>query len=300
MERGRGGRAARKRPEWWSWALLIIGVSAASFSAILIRYARGAEPLALSFWRCGAAVVALGAFARVPRGTRRVDLHLPAIAGAFLAVHFATWITSLELTTVASSVLLVSTTPVFVAIAARVLFDKRLPAVGWLGISLSVAGVGFVGGGGFGGSSSLGDSLALAGGAAAAGYVLAGTLARRKLGIALYATSTYGVAACLLLVVCVLERVPLWGYPGGTWWAIAGMVAGPQLLGHTVINFVLGELDATTVSVVIMAEPIIATALAFVAFGEVPSALIYPGGAAILVGIYLVSTLRQPPLVGPA
>ncbi|MFN2491043.1 MAG: DMT family transporter [Actinomycetota bacterium] len=284
----------REGPELRSWVLLLVGVGAASLSAILIRYAAEVEPLALSFWRCAAGAAVLAPFARL-RAQRAygAPLRMPLIAGAFLAVHFATWITSLELTTVASSVLLVSTTPVFVALAAWLLFGERLTRSGWTGIALAVTGAALVGGGGLGGSSAFGDGLALIGGATAGGYVLAGRLARRDLGIVVYATVTYAFSAGLLVVACVAAGVPLWGWSARTWLVIVAIVAGPQLLGHTVINLVLRDIDATTVSVSIMAEPIIATALAYVLFEEVPSLLVLPGGAAILVGIYLTTTARR-------
>lgn len=287
--------AAPARPGWASAALLGLGVCAASVSAILVRYATGAEPLALSFWRCAAGAALLAPFAR--RGTfgGSSEKRLSLVAGLFLAVHFASWITSLELTTVASSVLLVSTAPIFVALAARVWLHERLSSAGWTGIALSFAGAALVGGGSVGGSSAAGDALALLGGATAGGYVLVGGRARRRLGIVPYATLTYAITAALLLAACALAGTPLWGWGAPTWWAIAAIVAGPQLLGHTVINLVLDDIDATTVSVAIMAEPAIATALAFVLFDEVPSALVYPGGVAILAGIYLTSTARRRP-----
>jgi drug/metabolite transporter (DMT)-like permease len=272
----------------------VVGVVTASFSAILVRYASGADPLAISFWRCAGGAALLLPFARSARRPRASsELRLPLIAGAFLAVHFATWITSLELTTVASSVLLVSTTPLFVAATAWLLFRERLSRAGWLGIALAVVGVGFVSGGDLGGSSLVGDALALAGGATAGGYVLAGALARRRLGIIAYSVVTYAAAAGLLLLACLAARTPLWGWSAATWWALAGIAVGPQLLGHTVINFVLRDIDATTVSVTIMAEPVIATALAYLLLGEVPSVLVYPGGAAILLGIYLTTSARR-------
>jgi drug/metabolite transporter (DMT)-like permease len=282
------------RPSWTTWALLAVGVGAASMAAILIRYASAAEPLAISFWRCAAAAVVLAPFARVAGRPPLEPVRTSAVAGAFLAVHFAAWITSLDLTTVASSVLLVSTTPIFVALAARLLFSERLPPGAWAGVVASFAGAALVGGGSLGGSSAVGDALALAGGATAAGYVLAGSVARRTLGIVVYAVVAYSVSAVLLLVVCIATGVALGGWPAATWWAIAGIVVGPQLLGHTVINLVLRALDATTVAVAIMAEPVIATALAYLLFDEAPSLLVYPGGAAILAGIYLTSRERAP------
>jgi drug/metabolite transporter (DMT)-like permease len=288
----------RARPPWIAWALLALGVLAASVSAILIRYAQDANPLAISFWRCALGALALLPFARwQQRGATRDTVKTSAIAGLFLALHFATWITSVGLTSVASSVLLVSTTPVFTALVAWVAFKERLESIGWAGISLTLLGVGLVGGGDFGGSSGVGNLLALIGGATVGGYLILGAVARRTLGIVEYAVVAYTTAGVILLPVCLAAGVDLWGYDSGTWWALAGLVVGPQLLGHTVINSVLTEIDATTVAVTIMAEPIIATALAFVLFSEEPTLLIYPGGALILVGIYLVTTVRKEPVI---
>jgi drug/metabolite transporter (DMT)-like permease len=287
-----------ERAPWLPWALLAVGVGAASVSAILIRYADGADPLAMAFWRCVAGAAALLPFAtRAIRTGGRSALGAPVVAGIFLMLHFATWMTSVNLTTVAASVLLVSTTPVFVAVAALVLYRERLPALAWVGIILSTAGAAAVGGGSLGGSSLDGNLLAVAGAATAGGYVMAGEAARRTQGILEYAVVTYAVAGLLLGIVCVAGGVELAGFPRGTWLAIAGMVVGPQLLGHTVINLTLSDIDATTVSVTIMAEPVIATALAFFLFDEVPSWLLYPGGAAILLGIYTVSAARRKPAV---
>lgn len=284
------------RPAWASWSLLALGVVAASVSAILVKYAADADALAISFWRCALGALLLAPFAKSGlRDMKQPAFTMPVIAGAFLAIHFATWIRSLDLTTVAASVLLVSTTPIFVALIAWFAFKDRLPGVGWTGIVMALGGTALVAGVDLGGSSFAGNLLALAGGAMAAGYVLAGGVARRTLGILEYAVVTYAAAAVLLLVVCLAAGVDLIGYPSTTWWALAGIVVGPQLLGHTVINLVLKDIDATTVSAAIMAEPIIAITLAFVLFDEVPSMLVYPGGAAILAGIYLVSTTGRRP-----
>ena len=280
------------------FTLLAVGVAAASLSPILIRYADGADALAISFWRCAAGALILLPFAwRKLRAMPRSELALPAVAGLFLALHFATWIASLEFTSVAASVVLVSTTPIFVALTMSFVFKQELGRSVWTGIVLGLVGTALVGGGDFGGSSLKGDLLALAGGAGAAGYVLAGQRSRQTLGILEYAVVTYGVSALVLAVACVVAGTPLSGYPAGTWWAIVALVAGPQLLGHTMINFVLSDIDATTVSMSIMAEPIVATALAYLLFSEVPAALVYPGGVAILLGIYQVTRASRVPAV---
>ncbi|MDP9225048.1 MAG: DMT family transporter [Actinomycetota bacterium] len=264
---------------------------AASTSAVLVRYASGAEPLAIAFWRCAAGAAVLAPFAR--RRLRRLDgavVRLPLLAGAFLAIHFATWITSIRLTTIASSVLLVSTTPVFIAVAGWVLWNEKTRRATWVGIGIALAGTALIGGADIGGSSLAGDVLAVIGAATAGGYYMTGQLARRDLGILEYATITYAAAAVLLLGACLVTGVPLSGFSGPTSWALVGLIVGPQLLGHTLINFALKDIDPATVSVTVMAEPVLSAVLALLLLGEVPTPLTVPGGAAVLLGIYLVTS----------
>ena len=286
------------RASWLPWVLLAVGVLGASVSAIFIVYAESAEPMAISFWRCAAGAAALAPFAT--RGLRALEprqLGLPAIAGLFLAAHFAMWITSLELTTVAASVLLVTSSPAFVALLAWWLLGERLRSIAWLGIVLTVLGAGLVAGGDLSGARFDGNLLALAGAITVGVYMLVGQMSRRELGILEYSVVTYSVAGLLLLPVCLLMGAPLWGYDTQTWWALLGLLIGPQLLGHTVLNYVLKDLGATTVAVAVMAEPLIAAILAYFLFGQVPTFLIYPGGAAIMAGIYIVSTRGKAPVV---
>lgn len=218
---------------------------------------------------------------------------LAAASGAFLAFHFATWITSVRMTSVAASVLLVSTTPVFTALVARFAFAERLPPRSWAGISLAVGGAAIVGGADFAGSSFGGNVLAVCGAAGAAGYFMLAERAQKTISIMQFAVIAYGVAALLLLLPVLVGNVRLGGYDAATWWALGAIIVGPQLLGHTVINFVLRDIDSTTVAVVVMAEPIIAGGLALILFGEHPSAWLYAGGAAILTGIYSVTSARK-------
>lgn len=168
-----------------------------------------------------------------------------------------------------------------------------MPQAVWVGIALTLVGTALIAipGGGEGKASLFGDTLALLGAVTVAGYTLAGQFSRQRLGIVEYSVITYGAAALLLLPVCLAAGIPLWGYPASTWLALAGIV-GPQLLGHTVLNFVLKDLDSTTVSAAVMAEPPIAIALAFLLFSETPSVWVYPAGLAILCGILLVSINR--------
>jgi drug/metabolite transporter (DMT)-like permease len=281
-----------------TWVILWVGVLAASVSGILIRYADDAPGVALSLWRCAAGSLLLLPFAyRGIRAMSRRDYLLPLLSGACLAAHFASWITSVNMTTIAASVLLVSTTPIFVALASRWLFTEHFGIEVWSGIGLALAGTALIAGLDLEGSSAVGNVLALIGGIAGAGYALAGRESRQSLGILAYATVTYGAAAVLLAIGCLIWEVQLTGYSPVTWWAIAGSIVGPQLIGHTLINYVLRDIDATRVSVTIMAEPIIAISLAWVLFDEIPKALAYLGGLAILVGIYLVTVPRHQPVI---
>ncbi len=289
---------APARAAWIPWALLAVGVVGASVSAILIVYAVDAEPMAISFWRCAAGAVVLLPFAgRRLRAVERRQLTLPILAGVFLAAHFATWITSLELTTVAASVLLVTSSPAFVALIAWWLLRERLQGIAWVGIVLTVIGAALVVGGDLSGSEFTGNVLALLGAVTVGGYMLAGQVSRRELGIFEYSVITYAIAAALLVPLVLVADADLVGYDAQTWWALAGLLVGPQLLGHTVLNFVLKDFGATTIAVAVMAEPLIAAFLAYLLFDEVPSLLVYPGAVAILAGIYLVSTRRKPPQV---
>lgn len=281
---------------WVPWTLLVVAVIAVGVSAILIRYAQEAHPLAISFWRCAAGAALLAPFGR--KGFSRLergDWMLPSLAGIFLAIHFAAWITSLELTSVANSVLLVATAPVFVAIAARYLLNETMPGAVWVGIGLALAGTAVIAGSGdsTGTGSLRGDLLALAGAVAVAGYALGGQVSRRKLGIVEYAVITYGAGAVVLGIVSAAGGIAITGYSGQTWAAIVALVLGPQILGHTVLNYVVRDIDATTIYVAVMAEPPIAIVLAFVLFDEAPSLWVYPGGLAILAGILMVSVSRR-------
>lgn len=286
------------RSVWAAWTLLTIGVVVASVSAILIRYAQEAPPLAISFWRCALGAAVLAPFSRLrPGAIPPRSLRVCVLSGVFLALHFATWITSLELTTVAASVLLVCTTPIWVGLAAWLVLGERLSSAGWVGIFLTVVGAALIGGGDLSGSNITGDVLALIGGIMGGWYVLAGQVARRDVGTLQYVVIAYAVSAVLLLIACLVSGTELSGYRGDTWLAIGGLVVGPQILGHTLINLVLKDIEATMVSVTIMAEPLIATWLAYLLFDEIPTALVYPGGAAILIGIYVMSVTRRSPPV---
>ncbi len=276
-------------------ALLVVAVVAVSSAAILVRVA-GAPALALAWWRTAAGALALAPFAlRARAAPSRRQRWLLLGSGTLLALHFWLWFLSLERTTVAASSVLVSMSPVLVGAGAAVLLGEPPSRRVWVGLGVTVLGaVVLVAGdlGGTGARAVVGDVLALTAAAAIAGYLLVGRHARRTLPVSVYATWTYGSAAFVLLAAAVATGTALGlsqPYDRGTWLAILGLVLGPQLLGHTVFNLLLGRVSATVVAVVIVAEPVGATILAAALLGEAPAAWFYVGAPLVLSGVLLAA-----------
>lgn len=303
----RGPSAPAPRPPTIDLALLGLAVVAVSTSAPLIRVAE-APSLAVAFWRNALTLPVLAAVVvarpRSRREARRLDpreRRLSAAAGLFLAGHFATWVPSLSFTSVASSVALVATQPVWAAVIAR-WRGELVPRLAWWGIASALAGSLLLSGIdlSIAPRALFGDLLALVGGALAAAYVTVGAQVRRTVSTAVYATACYSVAAVVLLVVCGVARQPLAGYDGGTWLVLAGLVVGPQLLGHTVVNRVLRTTSPVVVSVAILFEIVGAAVLAWLAFDEVPPASALPAGVLIVAGVVLVvrANPREPSVAG--
>lgn len=278
-------------------ALLAIAIGAVSTAAPLVRVA-DAPTLSIAFWRTFMALpVTGGVLLALHRDeVRHLDPETSgrsALAGVFLAGHFATWVPSLSFTSVASSVALVSTTPVWSALLAQ-RKGESVPASTWRGIAVALAGVVMLTGVDVSIESRalLGDLLALAGGVLGALYLNAGSDVRQRLSTATYTTLCYSVAAAGLLLVCLGGSQSLAGYDGKTWLAVAGTAAGPQLLGHTVFNRVLRTTGPMVVSMAILGEIIGAALLAWVFFGEVPPTAALPAGLLIGLGIVIVVRSR--------
>jgi drug/metabolite transporter (DMT)-like permease len=280
---------------------VIVGVLAVGASAIFIRLAE-APALGIAFWRCALGTLALLPLAAlnregIPRG--RV-LWIGAVSGIALGAHFGTWIASLEYTSVAASVVLVSTTPVFVAVAAYLLFGERTSAISFAGIMLALAGTALIAGGepSSGGAAFFGNVLALVGAITIAVYVLIGrSLRTGGVGALSYSITNYSAAALALLLVALATGVQLWGYSATTWFWLFVITLGPQLLGHTVLNWALEYVRASIISGAILAEPVIAALLAWLVLSERPGLATVLGGLVVLAGLYLL--LRGDGAPGP-
>lgn len=283
-------------------ALLVLGVVAVSFSAPLIRLA-DAPPVAVAFYRNGlaASVLLPLAWSRHRdelRALARADWGWLVLAGAFLALHFVTFIPSVTLTTVAASTVLVSTSSVFAAAGGRVLFGDSARRSTIVGLVIALTGAVLISGGDFRASTRafVGDLLALSGAVLVAGYFLTGRSLRRRLSLLVYAGIVYSVCALLLVPAVLLSGTPFSGYQPKVWLLFGLMALGPQILGHTTFNFLLREVSATVIAVVVMAEPVGASLLALLFFSEAPSAISVIGGLMVLMGIYLgiVGEARRP------
>jgi drug/metabolite transporter (DMT)-like permease len=283
------------RPHAVDLGLLVVAVVAVSFSAPLVREA-AAPALIVAMYRnlFASAVLVPASFLRhrpevLRLRTSTQERRLSILAGVTLAAHFATWVPSLSFTSVASSVALVATQPIWAAVIARVR-GERVPVLAWWGIGIAFSGTIVLAGVdlSFSGRALFGDMLALLGGILAAVYVTIGSAARRTLTTTVYTTVCYSVAAALLLVACVIGGKALLGYDAKTWWIFVAITIGPQLLGHSVVNLVLRTTSATVVSVAILFEIVGATLIAWWWFGETPSAGAYPAALLIAVGVVLV------------
>ncbi len=269
-----------------------VGVVAVSFGAIFARLAGSVPALSIATWRLAVASVFLLPVSMVHGSLRKMtrnEVLWSMGSGLALALHFGLWITSLKHTSVASSTLFVSTHPIFVALGSVVLLRERLSARTAWGIAVTLAGGILIGAGDFrlGGEALYGDLLAWGGGLMAGVYFLIGRRVRRNVAWLDYAALAYGTAAVAVLLVTVLWEEPLVGFrpPTYVYLALLGLV--PQLLGHSSFNWALRHLSAPRVSVIVLGEPVGATILAYLFFGETLDWLKGVGAAIILLGIYI-------------
>lgn len=276
---------------------LVVGVLAASTASPMIRLAQEeVTSLAIAAWRLTLASLILAPVTLATRreelrGLARRDWLLMIGSGAMLAVHFATWISSLAYTSVAASVVLVSTSPLFVGLGSFLILRERLSRP--LVIGLAIATIGSIligmGDGGEGTHRLTGDLLALAGALSVAGYFLIGRQLRVRLSLLAYVLPVYSTAAVVLMTVAALARVPLGGYPPLPWLWLLLLALGPQITGHSSLNWALRHLPATYVTLAVLGEPIGSSILAWIILGEIPGIVTVIGGALILTGIGIAS-----------
>lgn len=290
---------------------LLTAILAVSTSSVFIRFAQEDAPsLVIAALRLTFATLMLAPIALTrPRAEllnlTRGDLSLGLVAGLFLAVHFGTWISSLEFTTVASSVVFVSTGPLWVALLSPVLLNERLKRAAIVGLALALIGGAIVGlsdaciwknglqcpdlGRVLQGRAMWGNFLALAGAWAVSGYLIIGRKLRTKISLIPYIFIVYGMAALGLIAAMFVSGESPLGHPASAYFWIFLLAAFPQLIGHSTYNWVLRYIPAALVAITTLVEPIGSAILAFFILRETPSQGVLVGGALILSGIYLTS-----------
>ena len=274
---------------------LLSGVLAISTGAIFARLA-DAPALVIAAYRVGLATVFLAPWAwwhvrHELYGLSRRDYQLALCAGMFLAVHFATWIASLDYTSVANSVVLVNTHPLWVGLATPFLSHDPLSRRMWISIVLSLLAGVIIGAGDItlGAQALWGDGLAVVGGIAAAFYLLLGRRLRRTLSLLAYVMLCYGSAAGILWAVVLVLRLPVTGFSPSTYSAFVAMALIPQIIGHSSYNWALRWLSTSLVAVSLLGEPIGSTLLAYLIFDEGLTWAKAIGGTCILGAIGLAA-----------
>ncbi|MCC9174057.1 DMT family transporter [Arthrobacter sp. zg-Y179] len=273
--------------------LAVVGVLGVSASGPIMA-ATAAPALAIAFWRNAIGAVLMGTPAVL--GRRREfgqltarDYKWTAIAAVALALHFACFITSLQLTSVAAATALVCLQAGWIALF-NVLQGIRVPPVVLAGLTAAFAGVLVIAGFDLGLSREalIGDVLAVAGGALAGVYTIAGGKARESMSTGIYTSLCYGACAVLLLALCAAFRQPIVGFPPAAWVGILGVTVVAQILGHTVFNHLLAVISPLVVSMIILLEIPGAAILAAVFLHEQLPAGTYAGLALILAGLTVV------------
>lgn len=290
---------------------LIFGIIAVSAASIFIRFAQEeASSIVIAAYRLGIASIVLipitaFRYRHDLRSLTKGDLSLGLLSGVFLALHFATWITSLEYTTVASSVVIVTTTPLWVALFSPLILHEPVVRQVKTGLVIALLGTVVIGLSDicetqgmfvcpsaahfFSGRAVWGDFLALLGALGAAGYVIIGRKIRAKLSLIPYITLVYGIAALILILVMFWGSDPLYGFSPSTYLWLFLLALVPQLLGHSTFNWALGYLSAAFVSISLLGEPIGSSILAYIILQETPTPLKLFGAVLILGGIIIAA-----------
>jgi len=279
-------------------ARLWLAVLAISTGAPFARWAAPAPALAIAALRVGCAALLFGAAGFRELGALRAlgrrDRGLVALSGLLLAIHFGSWIASLELTSTAASVALVCTSPIFAALFGLLLGDRvvRREAAG---IAIAAAGCAVLAGGDWraGGGALAGDGLALIGAASAAGYLVVGRGLRARVPLLPYLAAIDAIAAIALAIGALATGVDPAALPAHTFVACAGAALVASLVGHGLLNAAVRTTPAHLVALAVLGEPIGSSLITWAAFGERPPLHAVAGGAVVLAGIALGFARRR-------
>ncbi|WP_193064393.1 DMT family transporter [Oceanobacillus oncorhynchi] len=283
-------------------AAVVIGVFSISTSAILVRLATEAPASIIANYRLLFAVLLLLPFIlfHYKHEFKRISTKnwwLSILAGVFLALYFILWFESLNYTSVASSVVLISLQPIFAFIGTYFIFGERFSSGAIISIFIVLLGGLIIGSGDFqlSGEVIYGDMLALLGAIAVTIYFLSGQHVRKNVSLITYTFIVYGISTVILTLFNLIRQENFFSYPADHWWIFIALAIIPTFLGHSLFNWSLKWLSTSTISMAIVFEPIGASILAFLILNETPTWAQFLGGTIIVFGLFLfiLSTSRK-------
>ncbi len=280
--------------------IVLIGTFFTSLSSIIIRYS-DAPALVISAYR----MLFTSLMLLIPviinsrsefKKISKKEYGLCAVSGIFLALHFASWITSIKMTTIANSTILVSCSPIFVALANYFITKEKLSRKMYIGISLSLAGTIIIALGSSGdaaGSTMLGNILAFLGAIFIAFYLVIGGIVRKNISAGVYVFIVYTSSSLVLFFMCMVSKTPIYPYAPREFLLFAALAFFCSILGHTLYNYMIKYVSSTLISVSTLSEPIFASILALFIFNEMPSIYTLSGGIIIIYGIFYYLTAQN-------
>ncbi|MBC5636976.1 DMT family transporter [Ornithinibacillus sp. BX22] len=289
-------------PPFNPYIAVVIGVLSVSTSAVLVKLASNAPAAIIANYRLLIAVILMAPIMFLKyrhefKLITRKDWLLSTLAGIFLAFHFILWFESLNYTSVASSVVLVTLQPIFAFLGTYLFFKERFTSGAIISMIIALLGSVIISWGDFqiSGMALFGDILAFIGAIAITAYFLLGQNARRRLSLMTYTFVVYSVSSITLIIYNVLLQNPFTGYSTNYWLIFLALAIFPTFFGHTLFNWALKWLSTSTISMAIVFEPIGASVLAYFILGEKITWSQWLGGTIVIFGLFLfiLSTNRK-------
>lgn len=198
------------------------------------------------------------------------DWLFSSISGVFLALHFILWFESLNYTSVASSTVLVTLQPLFAFVGSYIFFKEKFTIKAICSAIIALIGSVIISWGDFriSGSALYGDVLALIACGLVTAYLMFGQSVRQRVSLMTYTFVVYSISSVTLFIYVFIKNEPFFSYPTSDWVYFILLAIIPTLLGHTIFNWSVKWISASTISMAILFEPVGATVLAYYLLGE--------------------------------
>ncbi|WP_188207802.1 DMT family transporter [Alkalibacillus aidingensis] len=290
-----------EKNQYTPYIAIVIGVIAVSTSAIFVRLADAPSSIIANYRLLLAVLIMLpyilwkhlGDFKHISKR----DWYLSVAAGVFLALHFILWFESLNHTSVASSVVLVTTQPIFAFIGTYLFFKERFSSGAVLSMIIAFTGSVIISWGDFqiSGMALFGNFLALMGAIAVTGYFLFGQNVRKRVSLMTYTFVVYGISSITLILYNLVLNQPFTGYSGETWMYFLALAIVPTFFGHTLFNWAIKWVSASTITMGILFEPVGASIMAYFILDELITWSQFLGGSIVISGLmlFIISTSKK-------